>query len=126
MSYCRFLEGDVYIFLASDEKKLECCGCILQEREWVKDENSPLKGYLRDVGELIQNRFDTTQGMLDHLEIHKNKGHYVPDFCIEGLLRDKEENDKLMLAPCGHNYNVFDNTVCAKPGCPWSATEINE
>ena len=23
------------------------------------------------------------------------------------------------IAPCGHNYNRFDATVCAKPGCSW-------
>ncbi len=97
MSYCRFTEGDVYIFLSSDQNKLECCGCILQERKWVDDESYPiLKGYLKDVGEIIQDRFDTTQDMLDHLEIHKKNGHYVPDSCIEGLLRDQEENDEIM------------------------------
>ena len=97
MSYSRFVEGDVYIFLAGSENKLECCGCLLQKREWIYDENFPIfKGYFKDVGEIIQNKFDTTQGMLDHLEIHKKNGHFVPDFCIEGLLRDKEENDKLM------------------------------
>ena len=38
MSYCRFGEGDVYIFFSVDHL-LECCGCILQEREWVDDES---------------------------------------------------------------------------------------
>lgn len=119
MSYCRFIEGDVYIFFSTDNK-LECCGCSLQKREWVDDENYPLlKGYFKNIGEIIQTTFSSTQDMLDHLETHKSRGDYVPNFCIEGLLRDKEENDKLMLAPCGHNYNIFDNTVCAKPDCPW-------
>lgn len=97
MSYCRFIEGDVYIFLTSDTHQLECCGCILQDREWVKDEKYPLLGgYFKNIGTLIENRFSTTQGMLDHLEAHKLKGHYVPDFCIENLKKDQEENDKIM------------------------------
>ena len=96
MSYCRFSEGDVYIYLSSDEKLLECCGCILQERKWVKDETAPFGGYLHATGEIISDRFSTTQEMIEHLEAHKSKGHYVPNFCIEGLLMDQQENDKIM------------------------------
>ena len=96
MSYCRFSEGDVYVFLSTDNL-LECCGCFLQETEWVDDETRPiLKGYLKKVGEIIQTTFDTTQGMLDHLRVHMDKGHYVPEECIEGLLNDQIENDKTM------------------------------
>ena len=96
MSYCRFLEGDVYIFL-STSGKLECCGCILQEREWVDDETRPImKGYLKRIGEIIQTDFSTTQGMLDHLELHKTKGHHIPKHCIDDLIYDQEENDKWM------------------------------
>jgi hypothetical protein len=96
MSYCRFGEGDVYIFFSVDHL-LECCGCILQEREWVDDESlSFFKGYLKSIGEIVQTRFDTTADMLKHLELHQEKGHYVPDSCIKRLREDQEENDKLM------------------------------
>ena len=118
MSYCRFGKGDVYIFLSTDHL-LECCGCILQEREWIDDETAPFKGYFKSIGEIIETDFNTTQGMLDHLELHKSKGHYIPKSCIDRLIEDQEENDKIMLAPCGHNYNKFDRTTCAKPDCPW-------
>lgn len=95
MSYCRFGEGDVYIFLSTDHL-LECCGCILQEREWVDDESAFFGGYLKSIGEIIQSRFDTTEDMIKHLELHKEKGDYVPASCIKRLLEDQEENDKLM------------------------------
>ena len=96
MSYCRFGEGDVYIFL-NTEVFLECCGCILQEREWVEDDTRPLfKGYLKSVGEIVEYEFHTTADMINHLEIHKSKGHYIPSSCIDGLIRDKEENDRIM------------------------------
>lgn len=32
--------------------------------------------------------------------------------------KEEEDDEELVLAPCGHNYNKFDNTTCAKPGCP--------
>lgn len=96
MSYCRFGEGDVYIFL-STSNQLECCGCLLQEREFIPDEDALLKFYLKPVGERVQTVFHTTEDMIKHLETHKESGHYVPDFCIEGLLRDKEKNDQIMV-----------------------------
>jgi hypothetical protein len=96
MSYCRFTEGDVYVFLSSDNL-LECCGCSLQERKWINDgSNSIFNGYLKAVGEIVQTTFSTTQDMIEHLNLHREKGHYIPDFCIEGLLADQEENDILM------------------------------
>lgn len=95
MSYCRFLEGDVYVFFSSSNL-LECCGCSLQEREWIDDETAFFGGYLKSVGEIIPTEFDNTADMLKHLELHKEKGHYVPDSCIKRLLEDQEENDKLM------------------------------
>lgn len=96
MSYCRFGEGDVYVYLSVDHH-LECCGCILQDREFVEDENSPVGFYLKSIGKIIETNFYKTADMIKHLEIHKESGHYVPDFCIEDLLRDQEENDKIMM-----------------------------
>jgi hypothetical protein len=96
MSYCRFGEGDVYIFL-STSGLLECCGCILQQTEWVDDDTRPIiKGYLKSVGEIIQTTFDTTQGMLDHLLLHRENEHYIPESCIQDLIYDQDENDQFM------------------------------
>jgi len=106
MSYCRFVEGDVYVFL-STANLLECCGCFLQEREWVDDESIPFaKGGFKYIGEIIQTAFDTTDGMIKHLELHKEKGHYVPSSCIVALLEDKEENDKIMSENKNGNYQM--------------------
>jgi len=73
MSYSRFGAGgsDVYVF-SSVEGHLECCGCFLGD-QWS---------------------YDTTDEMLAHLEEHRAAGHHVPQDCIEGLLADKEENDR--------------------------------
>jgi hypothetical protein len=94
MSYARFgWDGsDVYVFMCVSGK-LECCGCILQEREWVDDPGYPIfGGYLREVGEIVEHRFDSTQGMVDHLALHRATGHAVPD-CVEPALRtDDAEN----------------------------------
>jgi hypothetical protein len=75
MSYARFAkdESHVYVFLSVDGA-LECCGCRL-EREG------------RSVS--VQN----TQQMLNHLALHKTAGHLVPDYCTEGLIEDRDEND---------------------------------
>ena len=93
MSYSRFSEGDVYVFL-SNSGYLECCGCILQKSEWVEDPNSILKGYLKPVPPLVVHEFEDTQSLLDHLDIHIDQGHDVPVDCIKALKEDAEENDR--------------------------------
>lgn len=93
MSYTRFgWDGsDVYVFM-NVGGYLDCCACPLQEREWVDDPTYPFfKGYLRAVGDEVQTRFTTTEGMIDHLAEHRAAGHHVPD--IEDELRaDDAEN----------------------------------
>ena len=92
MSYSRFSFADVYVFMCVSGS-LECCGCTLQEREWVDDPSWPfLKGYLKPVGEIVENRFDTTRGMVDHLALHRAAGHDVPDGIEDSLWRDDAEN----------------------------------
>ena len=93
MSYCRFGEGDVYIFL-SVIGKLECCGCFLQKTEWIETYNSIIGGYLKPVPPIIQTNFQTTQELLDHLDLHLKAGHHVPLDCISELKEDQEENDQ--------------------------------
>ena len=92
MSYARFSNADVYVFMCVSGK-LECCGCILQECEWVDDPSWPIfGGYLKAVGEEIQTRFDSTQGMVDHLALHRAAGHHVPDYVEPALWGDDAEN----------------------------------
>ena len=85
MSYARFgWDGsDVYVF-GNTHNFYECCGCILQEREWVKP-SGVLGGYLKVVGEIVPHVFDTPGEMVDHLMAHRAAGHTVPDECIAEL-----------------------------------------
>ena len=72
MSYARFSrDSAVYVF-AHVGGYLECCGCSLGDK-WD---------------------FHSTAEMLAHLEAHKAAGHEVPEYCIEGLKVDAEENDE--------------------------------
>ena len=70
MSYCRFGEADVYVFVNAGGW-LECCGC-------VNDENW---------------HYYSTDDMIAHLKEHKSTGDNVPDYVFTDLLKDKEEND---------------------------------
>lgn len=76
MSYARFSEGDIYIFL-SIEGTLECCGCYL-------------------TGPGFFGHFDcaTTDEMLAHIEEHRAAGHKIPERCVPQLIADRVENDK--------------------------------
>ena len=92
MSYARFSHSDVYVFMCVSGK-LECCGCILQTREWVDDPTWPIfGGYLKAVEPIIEHRFDTTQGMVDHLALHRAAGHDVPDGIEDALRADDAGN----------------------------------
>ena len=88
MSYCRFSEADVYVFTTSTG--IECCACSLQDREWVDEPGAFFGGYLKPIGELVLYLFDSNQGMIDHLEIHRAKGDYVPERVFKRL-RDPED-----------------------------------
>lgn len=73
MSYCRFLEGDVYVFM-SVSGWLECCACLL------------------DAEEMHSLQFYSTQDMLEHLDAHRAANHHVPDHVYEDLKADDEAN----------------------------------
>jgi hypothetical protein len=70
MSYARFSDGDVYVFMHVDGF-LECCGCLLND-------------------ECLE--LPATAQMVDHLREHVAAGHRVPDYVIPGLERDDAEN----------------------------------
>lgn len=58
MSYCRFLDADVYVF-ASTTGAFECCGC------WLGDHSF---------------RTPSRTAMIAHLGEHRAAGHHVPDY----------------------------------------------
>lgn len=70
MSYCRFIEADVYIYMDVGGW-LTCCACPLRDT-WFK-------------------AWDT-QSMLDHIAEHRKAGHYVPASVDDELVADDEEN----------------------------------
>lgn len=74
MSYCRFLEADVYVFMHVGGH-LECCACFLGERE-------PWGSF----------QAKSTQEMVDHLEKHTAAGHFIPGHVVPDLWADDAEN----------------------------------
>lgn len=72
MSYCRFLEGDVYLY--EDAGGFICC-------QWC---------HLSSDGE-DSREFYSVQTALDHIKEHLAAGHKVPARAIEGLQGMLEE-----------------------------------
>ena len=88
MSYCRFSEGDVYVFTSSIG--LECCGCSLIPRHWVERPGSFLGGYLAQDNPDDTEVYDSNEAMIAHLERHQAAGHDVPEDAFRRL-RDPED-----------------------------------
>jgi hypothetical protein len=75
VSYCRFGEADVYVYLDCGGY-LCCCGCILPDevdRQW---------------------QHHSTADMVAHLRKHQQADHDVPESVIAELEARREENDK--------------------------------
>ena len=77
MSYCRFLEGDVYMFM-SVEGRIECMCCSLKG-----EEDPPSTFYSR-------------REAIKHLEAHKAKGDEVPTHAFQRLRRELLEDGDLI------------------------------
>lgn len=82
--------------------------------KWLADEEQkrlarPLVERLRDCGP-----FTASDGYMG-LAVGNWKDSRDAADRIEELERQLNE----LRAPCGHNYNKFDRTTCAKPGCSW-------
>lgn len=106
MSYCRFSDGDVYMFDHIDGY-IECCACRLTPLGptiFTKAGSSPSFGEWDDCqhcgGEGCEHcgmhgfaHFDTPQEALVHLLEHREAGHSVPSYAIEALQREIEEVD---------------------------------
>jgi hypothetical protein len=62
MSYCRFADGDVYMFPSCDGG-IECCYCTLNDRRNVT--------------------FDSKEDAIGHLQQHRLAGDDVPEWAEE-------------------------------------------
>lgn len=92
MAYTRFSFADVYVYMDVGGY-LNCCGCILQKSEWVDDPSKPIfGGYLKPIEPIIPTKFVTTQGMIEHLALHRAAGHDVPDGVEDELRADDDDN----------------------------------
>ena len=77
MSYCRFSEGDVYMYAGA--RGWICCACRL---------NPDLEHFADSV-------MASPQGALEHLFQHRTAGHEVPEYAIQrlnGEIKDAEDN----------------------------------
>lgn len=83
MSYCRPIEGDVYMYLHVGGY-VECCLCAL-----AQDSATDLE-------------FHTFQGALEHLEKHREAGHKVPEHAFESLRLEVESGKTPREAVAGH------------------------
>jgi hypothetical protein len=82
MSYARFSNADVYVYLDCDGY-LNCCACSLNADE--SDALFPGSTHCHSTDE-----------MLAHLAEHVAAGHDVPASCTERLAAEREENDAFM------------------------------
>jgi hypothetical protein len=99
MSYCRFSEGDVYMYSSPDG--IECCACRLAplvKTIFTDGGDTPLFGPIEPCdcggkgcekcmmhGSLT---FQTRQDALAHLLGHRRAGHQFPQDAIERLKQE--------------------------------------
>lgn len=79
MSYCRWSDGDVYLYptefaTAEAPSKIECCGCWLEDIGCVT-----LTGHAAAIA---------------HLEQHRAAGHEVPEYAFERLRFEHANGDR--------------------------------
>ena len=92
MSYVRFGSDGSEVYVFESSAGIECCGCWLQEREWVDDPDRPIfKGYFRNVGETVPYVFGTPAEMIAHLDAHRAAGHVVPEYVFEALREEQAQ-----------------------------------
>ena len=77
MSYCRFLEADVYVYMHVGGW-IECCGC-----RFSREESEFFGGFFRAY---------STQQMTDHLRMHQREGDYVPERVFLRMEEDDSRN----------------------------------
>lgn len=110
MSYCRFSEGDVYLF-EHVGGYIECCSCLLAElvpTVMTKGFKGLFQKCEKCVGKGCEEcnckncngkggsccmmhgslSFKTFQDAYNHLLQHQKTGHYVPEYAFEELQKD--------------------------------------
>lgn len=85
MSYCRFGEADVYVYMDVCGA-LRCCGCTLPEGEPRADD------YAARSRRHELEFFSSTEAMIAHLVAHEARGDRVPPDVAGELRRDDAEN----------------------------------
>ena len=105
MSYCRFSDGDVYMF-DHVYGGIECCACRLAPfvpTIFTKGTDRPFLGQRVEPCEHCGGEgckacmmhgsinFSTRSEALAHLLEHREAGHEVPDYAIEAMRRGLEE-----------------------------------
>ena len=96
MSYCRFSDGDVYMFASAEG--IECCACRVAppvKSVFTEGGDYPLFGHIEPCdcgGEGCQKcmmngslTFHTERDALAHLLEHREAGHTVPQHAIDRL-----------------------------------------
>lgn len=91
ISCAQFGKSDVYVFFSTDNR-LECCGCILGDRESSDDSDTFSGGGLHPVGKVVPAEFTSTWKMVEHLRLHRDAGHLVPSGLEADLWRDDAQN----------------------------------
>ena len=76
MSYCRFSDGDVYMYPTING--IECCVCKLTKKKHYEKNGIKIKMHSNVL-------FDTNAQAIAHLEEHIKAGHSVPKYAIERL-----------------------------------------
>ena len=75
MSYCRFMEADVYVFMDVGGF-LNCCACNITDDE---DQWGSFHAF-------------STVEMIDHLNIHRMLGQHVPESVFKEIEKDDQKN----------------------------------
>jgi hypothetical protein len=116
VSYCRFSDGDVYLY-AHVGGGFECCACRLAEKVptvfTVGCKDHPLLGDVEPCekcnGEGCDDcmmpgslRLQTRSECINHLQKHRDAGHKVPEYAFEYLRKEIEEEGE-------KNYPIFED-----------------
>jgi hypothetical protein len=85
MSYCRFSDGDVYMY-PNCNGYIECCSCSLAPLVDTIFSGVKMHGSVR---------FNNHQEAIEHLYKHIEAGDQVPEYAIESLKNEiQEANDE--------------------------------
>ena len=79
MSYCRFSDGDVFMYPSLKTGKIVCCACRLNRKDnWGQHPDTVLSGKKEAIA---------------HLKEHIYAGHKVPKYATDRLKEEMRENE---------------------------------